>query len=92
MRLFMNKKISAFTFFALLLACVAKAGASNGNIVPANMVLIKAGTFIMGSPVNEKGRDDDENQHQVTISAFYRSGKGLTSLASVSSAPLSNKE
>ncbi|MBT3297102.1 MAG: SUMF1/EgtB/PvdO family nonheme iron enzyme [Verrucomicrobia bacterium] len=36
------------------------------------MVLIKPGTFTMGSPENEVGRGDDEAQHEVTISkAFY---------------------
>jgi formylglycine-generating enzyme required for sulfatase activity len=38
----------------------------------AKFVLIPAGTFIMGSPKNEAGRDDDETQHQVIISQpFY---------------------
>jgi formylglycine-generating enzyme required for sulfatase activity len=33
---------------------------------------IPAGTFLMGSPENEEGREDDEHQHKVTISkAFY---------------------
>ena len=36
------------------------------------MVLIKPGTFTMGSPENEVGRGDDEAQHKVTISKpFY---------------------
>ncbi len=34
--------------------------------------LIPAGTFMMGSPSYEPGRDDDETQHQVTFTqAFY---------------------
>jgi formylglycine-generating enzyme required for sulfatase activity len=34
--------------------------------------LIPAGTFTMGSPSNERGRDSDETQHQVTLSqSFY---------------------
>jgi formylglycine-generating enzyme required for sulfatase activity len=38
----------------------------------AQFVLIPAGTFMMGSPGNEPGRDNDETQHQVTISRpFY---------------------
>ena len=35
------------------------------------MVLINAGTFIMGSPEDEPEREDDETPHQVTVRAFY---------------------
>ena len=34
---------------------------------------IPAGTFVMGSPVTEQGRKDDEIQHKVTLSAFKMS-------------------
>lgn len=34
------------------------------------MVLVKGGTFQMGSPKNETGRYDDEVQHAVTLSDF----------------------
>ena len=41
-------------------------------IMGAKFVLIPAGTFMMGSPEDEVGRDDDETLHQVTISKpFY---------------------
>jgi formylglycine-generating enzyme required for sulfatase activity len=39
--------------------------------VPTNMVRINGGTFTMGSPSSEAGRDDDEVQHRVTVSSFY---------------------
>ena len=40
--------------------------------IALEMVAIPGGTFIMGSPENEKGRSDDESrQHQVTVPAFY---------------------
>jgi len=39
------------------------------------MVKIKAGSFMMGSPRGEKGRDDDEAQHRVTISKPFLIGK-----------------
>ncbi len=43
---------------------------------PLEMVLIPAGTFMMGSPPDEKDRDDDEGpQHEVTISQDFYLGK-----------------
>jgi formylglycine-generating enzyme required for sulfatase activity len=42
------------------------------NTIGMNFVLIQAGNFVMGSPANEPGRDDDEGQHEVNISKpFY---------------------
>lgn len=47
------------------------------NGVKLEMVKILAGTFMMGSPKNELGRyyDDDEKQHQVTLTKDYLLGK-----------------
>ena len=43
---------------------------------PLEMVLIPAGTFLMGSPDNEPGRASDEGpQHEVTISKPFYLGK-----------------
>ncbi|MEI6371918.1 MAG: bifunctional serine/threonine-protein kinase/formylglycine-generating enzyme family protein [Nostocales cyanobacterium ELA608] len=43
-----------------------------GNGVKLEMVEIPAGTFYMGSPENEAGREDDESpQHQVTVPTFF---------------------
>lgn len=40
--------------------------------VPEGMVRIPPGTFLMGSPSNELGRNDAETQHQVILTrAFY---------------------
>ena len=40
--------------------------------IPANFVHIPGGTFTMGSPAGEPGRDSDEGpQRQVTVSGFY---------------------
>jgi formylglycine-generating enzyme required for sulfatase activity len=38
---------------------------------PGSMVRINGGTFTMGSPANEPDRENDEVQHQVTVSGFY---------------------
>ncbi|NBH15481.1 hypothetical protein D3Z36_15165 [Lachnospiraceae bacterium] len=39
--------------------------------MPQDFMLIKGGTFEMGSPDNEAWRSDDEIQHTVTVSDFY---------------------
>jgi len=42
------------------------------------MVRINGGTFTMGSPTNEVGRDSDEIQRQVTLSSFQMSRYPIT--------------
>lgn len=37
----------------------------------SKMILIKGGTFLMGSPASERMRDEDEAQHSVTVDDFY---------------------
>jgi len=47
--------------------------------VTLDMVAIPSGTFMMGSPENEKGRYDDESpQHQVKVPAFYMARYPIT--------------
>ena len=36
-----------------------------------DFVFVEGGTFTMGSPESESGRDDDEVQHQVKVGSFY---------------------
>ncbi len=45
-----------------------------GN-VNLEMIKVNAGTFIMGSPLNEEGRGQDEQQHEVTITEDYWIGR-----------------
>ena len=45
---------------------------------PENFVLIKGGSFQMGSPESEAWRSADETQHPVTVSDFYMSKYELT--------------
>ena len=46
--------------------------------IPDSFVLIKGGTFRMGSPETEAWRSADETQHTVTVSDFYLSKYELT--------------
>ena len=49
----------------LLLYAAAASAAGDGT------VLIKGGTFMMGSPESENWREADEIRHSVTVSDFY---------------------
>jgi formylglycine-generating enzyme required for sulfatase activity len=40
-----------------------------------DQILVTAGNFMMGSPANEKDRDDDERQHRVEIERPFYIGK-----------------
>ncbi len=46
-----------------------------GQGVSLEMLLIPAGTFMMGSPESEKGRSNDETQHEVTLTKPFYMGK-----------------
>ena len=41
------------------------------DTVSLDMIWIEPGTFMMGSPTDELGRDSDETQHQVTLTRGY---------------------
>ena len=49
------------------------------HLVPSaanlEMIWVESGTFTMGSPSNEAGRDSDETQHQVTLTNGFYLGK-----------------
>ncbi|MGK7920583.1 MAG: SUMF1/EgtB/PvdO family nonheme iron enzyme [Trichodesmium sp.] len=50
-----------------------------GNGIKLEMVYIPGGSFIMGSPEDEKERNSDESpQHQVTLQPFYMSKYPIT--------------
>jgi formylglycine-generating enzyme required for sulfatase activity len=44
------------------------------NSIGMKLVLIPKGKFLMGSPPSEEGSEDDERQHEVTISRDYYLG------------------
>ena len=54
-----------------LLLVMAGYGFGQSGAVPDGFVRVEGGAFMMGSPANEPGRDDDEIQRQVTVSSFY---------------------
>ena len=76
-------KIPAFTCTAngphrkdITLTKVVFNGTVDCNGVKLEMVKIKAGTFMMGSPENELGRlSNDETRHRVTLTKDYWLGK-----------------
>ncbi|KPQ32121.1 MAG: Sulfatase-modifying factor enzyme 1 [Phormidesmis priestleyi Ana] len=42
-----------------------------GEALPLQMLLIPAGTFMMGSPEDEPDRQEDEIQHEVSVPPFF---------------------
>ena len=58
------------SFISLLFFCVVAFAAPNA---PADFVLVKGGTFQMGSPESEDWRSSDEVLHKVTVASFYMS-------------------
>jgi formylglycine-generating enzyme len=62
----------------LIISDCKKEDDNSSNPLNIATVQIPAGTFTMGSPINEVDRFDDERQHQVTLSAFRMSKYEIT--------------
>ena len=70
---------SLWTPFLMERETVREMGITDGSIVQdmtvgevrPNLVLIRKGSFQMGSPTTESGRDTDEVQHQVTLTTDF---------------------
>lgn len=63
---------SALIWLTITASTSPAAPASFRNEIGMNFMLLPAGSFVMGSPVDEPSRDEDENQHQVILSQpFY---------------------
>ena len=73
----MKGVVAVILIFLVLLGFGADTYASSvgtkyTNTIGMEFVKITAGTFIMGSPEDEPGRDGDESQHEVTLTkSFY---------------------
>jgi formylglycine-generating enzyme required for sulfatase activity len=67
-------KTLLFCSFTLLAAISAMAQSR----FPADFVLVKGGTFTMGSPASEPERGTDETQHRVTVGDFYIAKSSVT--------------
>lgn len=70
----MKKYFLIATFLFTVVALGFSQGNSNTKILTDlsnNMVEIKAGSFVMGSPKSEDWREKDEEQHNVTLKSFY---------------------
>ncbi len=64
--------LTMFCFVPYPMAQMKGSNTFISHILGAKFVLIPAGTFMMGSPSDEAGRESDESpQHQVTISSSF---------------------
>jgi formylglycine-generating enzyme required for sulfatase activity len=73
-----NANSGADLFFGLLESYLTKEWVKEENTSSPDkleFVEITAGKFMMGSPENEPSRDNDERQHEVTISKSFKMGK-----------------
>jgi len=67
------KKIYTFLFIFIVMGVNGLEVAAMPELSSSNnMILIYSGTFLMGSPANERGRSNNEGpQRQITVSSFY---------------------
>jgi len=75
--LYFMKQILRWLFVFSLILSALPAFAQQGNPLP-NMVRIQGGTFMMGSPKSEVGRETNEKRHSVTVSSFMMSRYEVT--------------
>lgn len=68
-----------------LLMAVSSAAMATGPALAASpenpdaaMVLLRGGSFMMGSPPSEEGRGSDESRHEVTLTPFFMSSHEVT--------------
>ena len=62
------KKLTTILF--TILGIIMMANAASFSAPSSDFVLIKGGSFTMGSPETEDWRSNDESQHRVTLAPF----------------------
>ena len=67
----MKKFFGSIAVILILTSLFAGVGSSKAEASLPDMVLIKGGTFQMGSPMSETDREKDEVRHSVKINDFY---------------------
>jgi formylglycine-generating enzyme required for sulfatase activity len=65
------RSISLFLLFVLIFS-------AHFIFTDDNFILIERGSFVMGSPVYERGRNNGERQHRVRVNSFYISEYQIT--------------
>ena len=79
MHFFVHRFVQTLFSLCIVILCMGNALAEEPRIytnqIGMRFVLIPAGTFIMGSPPSEKGRQKNEKQHRVTISKSFYMGE-----------------
>ncbi|MDR3166185.1 MAG: formylglycine-generating enzyme family protein [Synergistaceae bacterium] len=69
-------------FYKTILFCLLSALCLYARTADAaateDFVLVRGGTFIMGSPADEPERGQDETQHRVTVNNFYLARSEVT--------------
>lgn len=69
------------TILSLLTGAITAFSATAQTAAPADFVLIRGGTFQMGSPESEDWRSNDETLHRVTVAPFYLARQEVTQKA-----------
>lgn len=69
------------TILSLLTGAITAFSATAQTAAPADFVLIRGGTFQMGSPESEDWRSNDETLHRVTVAPFYLARHEVTQKA-----------
>ena len=67
----MKKLISILAILGVFSMAATALFAQSYTAPSSDYVLIKGGSFTMGSPENEDWRSNDEVQHRVTVASFY---------------------